>query len=170
MGGPLVSSWSYRVEQAGPTATAWRTLPAGAVLHLRWQTDPARPWAGVSPLQHAADTGSLSAWLERRLSEEASGPVGSFLPVAKYEPGADNLDDPDADDPLGQLRADIGNARGQTLLVESQMSLADSPASAPRRDYQGARFGANPPGDLVELREAVARDVLTPRRSVTTPP
>ena len=92
MGGPLVSSWSYRVEQAGPTATAWRTLPAGAVLHLRWQTDPARPWAGVSPLQHAADTGSLSAWLERRLSEEASGPVGSFLPVAKYEPGADNLD------------------------------------------------------------------------------
>ena len=39
------------------------------------------------------------------------------------------------------------------------MSLADSPASAPRRDYQTARFGANPPGDLVELREAVARDV-----------
>ena len=89
MGGPRPSSWSYRVEQAGPTATAWRTLPAGAVLHLRWQVDPHRPWAGVSPLQHAADTGSLSAWLERRLSEEASGPVGAFLPVAKYEPGAD---------------------------------------------------------------------------------
>ena len=82
------------------------------------------------------------------------------MPIAKFEPadGAD-LNDPDADDPLGALRADIGGAKGQTLLVESQMSLADSPASAPRRDYQVARFGANPPRDLVELREAVTRDV-----------
>ena len=160
MGGPRVSSWAYRVELAGPTATTWRTLPAGAVLHLRWQVDPARPWAGISPLQHASDTGSLSAWLEKRLSEEASSPVGSFLPVAKYEPVDDaDLSDADADDPLGQLRRDIGGARGQTLLVESQMSLADSPASAPRRDYQVARFGAHPPRDLVELREQVTRDI-----------
>ena len=159
-GGPDVSSWAYRVAQVGPTATTWRTLPAPAVLHLRWSVDPNRPWAGVSPMQHASDTGSLSGWLERRLSEEASGPVGAFLPVAKYEPGADvDLADPDADDPLSALRRDIGSARGQTLLVESQMSLADSPASAPRRDYQTARFGANPPSGLVELREAVARDI-----------
>ena len=32
------------------------------------------------------------------------------------------------------------------------MAAADSPASAPRRDYQVARFGANPPRHLVELR------------------
>ena len=85
-------------------------------------------------MQHASDTASLSGWLERRLSEEASAATGSFLPVAKFEPadGADLTDDDQADDPLGQLRADIGNAAGQTLLVESQMSLADSPAS-PRR-------------------------------------
>ena len=160
MGGPRVSSWSYRCELVGPTATTWRTLPAGSVLHLRWQVDPDRPWAGVSPLQHASDTGSLAAWLEKRLSEEASGPVGSFLPVAKFEPTDDaDLADDQADDPLGQLRRDIGAAKGQTLLVESQMSLADSPASAPRRDYQVARFGAHPPRDLVELREAVTRDV-----------
>ena len=161
-GGPRPSTWVYRVERAGPSGTAWETHPAAAVLHLRWSTDPARPWAGVSPMQRASDTGSLSGWLERRLSEEASAPTGSFLPVAKFEPadGAD-LTDPgaDADDPLGQLRADIGSAKGQTLLVESQMSLADSPASAPRRDYQVARFGANPPRDLVELREQVTRDV-----------
>ena len=159
-GGPRPESWVYRVERAGPSGTAWETHPAAAVLHLRWQVDPARPWSGISPMQRAADTGSLSGWLERRLSEEASAPTGSFLPVAKYEPGADvDLTDPDADDPLGQLRADIGSAKGQTLLVESQMSLADSPASAPRRDYQTQRFGANPPGDLVELREAVSRDI-----------
>ena len=160
MGGPMVSSWRYRIEQAGPTTSSWRTVPAGGVVHLRWITDTARPWVGISPLQHAADSGSLSGWLERRLSEEASGPVGSFLPVAKFEPGDDaDLTDPAADDPLAQFRHDIGNARGQVLEVECQMSLADSPASAPRRDYQVARFGANPPRDLVELREAVTRDV-----------
>ena len=160
-GGPRVSSWRYRCEQVGPTATSWRTVSAAGVLHVRWLTDPARPWAGVSPMQHASDTGSLAGWLDKRLSEEASGPVGSFLPVAKYEPGADvDLTDPDnADDPLAQFRRDIGNARGQVLAVESQMSLADSPASAPRKDFQVARFGAAPPRDLVELREAVARDV-----------
>ena len=159
-GGPLVSSWHYRCEQAGPTATSWRTVPAAGVLHVRWLTDPARPWAGVSPMQHASDTGSLAGWLDKRLAEESSGPVGSFLPVAKYEPGTDaDLTDADADDPLAQFRCDIGNARGQVLAVESQMSLADSPASAPRRDYQVARFGANPPRDLVELREAVTLDV-----------
>ena len=159
-GGPNPASWYYRCERAGPSGTAWETRGAGEVLHLRWLTDPNRSWVGISPLQHAADTGAIAGWLEKRLSEEASGPVGSFLPVAKFEPadGAD-LNDPDADDPLGALRADIGGARGQTLLVESQMSLADSPASAPRRDYVVQRFGANPPRDLVVLREHVARDV-----------
>ena len=160
-GGPDVASWFYRCELAGPSSTAWRTRSAGGVLHLRWLIDNARPWAGVSPLQHTRDTASLAAWLEQRLSEEASGPVGAFLPVAKYDadPDADLADaDPEAD-PLGQLRRDIGGARGQTLLVETAMAAADSPASAPRRDYQVARFGANPPRDLVELRATVTRDV-----------
>ena len=162
-GGPGPASWRYRCELVGPTATSWRSVPAGGVLHLKWVVDLAQPWRGIGPLQHAGDTGGLAGWLEQRMSEEASGPVGSFLPVAKFEPGADaDLGADDADDPLAQLRRDIGGACGQTLLVESQMSLADSPASAPRRDYQVARFGANPPRDLVELRAHVTRDVGAP--------
>ena len=157
-GGPERATWRYRCELSGPSTTAWRTRSAGAVLHLRWLVDNARPWAGVSPLQAASDTGSLAAWLERRLSEEASGPVGSFLPVAKYDADPD-LDADDADDPLALLRRDIGAAKGQTLIVETAMASADSPASAPRKDYQVARFGANPPRHLVELREQVTRDV-----------
>ena len=82
-GGPDVASWIYRCAVTGPSTTAWRTRSAGGVLHLRWIVDAARPWAGVSPLQHASDTASLSAWLDKRLAEEASGPVGSFLPVAR---------------------------------------------------------------------------------------
>ena len=159
-GGPWPSSWVYRCERAGPSGTAWETRVSGEVLHLRWLTDPARPWAGVSPLQRAADTASLSGWIDKRLAEEASGPVGSFLPVAKYDADADaDLDADDANDPLAQLRRDIGGARGQVLAVESQMAAADSPASAPRKDFVVQRFGANPPRDLVELREAVRRDI-----------
>ena len=152
--------YTYRVERAGPSMTRWETRDSGEVLHLRWLTDIARPWRGVSPLQRAADTGSIAGWLERRLSEEVSGPVGSFLPVAKYDPDAEaDLGDADADDPLAALRRDIGAARGALLTVESQMSLADSAASAPRRDYVPQRFGANPPEGLIELRDRIAGDV-----------
>ena len=157
-GGPDVASWWYRCALSGPSTTAWRTRSAGGCLHLRWLVDPARPWAGVSPLQHAADTGSLAGWLEKRLSEEASGPVGSFLPVARFDADPDADLDADAD-PLAALRRDIGAARGSVLAVESQMAAADSPASAPRKDFVVQRFGANPPRDLVELREQVTRDV-----------
>ena len=102
---------------------------------------------GGRPREHAADTGSLSGWLDKRLSEEASGPVGSFLPVAKYDadPDADlGAADINAADPLAALRRDIGAAKGQTLLVESQMSVADSPASAPRRDLSGRAIRREP--------------------------
>ena len=105
-----------RGRRAGTTASSCRGqavprgkhIAAAEVLHLRWLTDPARPWAGVSPLQRAADTASLAGWLEKRLSEESSGPVGSFLPVARYDADADL--DADAD-PLALLRRDIGGAR-----------------------------------------------------------
>ena len=160
LGGAAVELALPSVELSGPSGTAWETHPAASLLHMRWLVDPARPWAGVSPLQRAADTGSLAGWLEKRLSEEASGPVGSFLPVAKYDADPDaDLDAADADDPLAQLRRDIGAAKGQVLAVESQMSMADSPASAPRKDYQVQRFGAAPGRDLVELREKVTLDV-----------
>ena len=155
-GGPNPASWYYRAELSGPSGTAWETHPAGSVLHLRWLVDPARPWVGVSPLQRAADSGSLSAWIEKRLSEEASSPVGAFLPVAKYDASGDLDGD---DDPLAMLRRDIGAAKGQVLAVESAMAAADSPASAPRKDFQVARFGADPPRDLVELRTRVCVDV-----------
>ena len=110
-------------------------------------------------LQRAADTASLAGWIEKRLSEESSGPVGSFLPVAKYDADPDaDLADPDAD-PLAQLRRDIGGAKGQTLLVETAMAWrivrpVHRDATTRSRD-----FGANPPRDLVELREAVRRDI-----------
>ena len=107
---------------------------------MRWLTDPARPWAGVSPLQHASDTGTLAAWIDKRLGEEASGPVGAFLPVARYEPAPDaDLADADPDtDPLAQLRMDIGAARrAKRCLVESANGVGGFSGVGPTQRFSG---------------------------------
>ena len=57
--------------------------------------------------------------------------------------------------------------RGQVRTVESQIAAADSPASAPRRDFQVAWFGASPPSSVIELRRDVALDVA---RACGVPP
>ena len=111
-GSPSPATWYYRVRVGrGRPVPRGKPIPRPRVLHLRWLTDPTRPWAGISPLQRASDTGSLSGWIDKRLSEEASAPTGFFLPVARYDPS--ELDG--EDDPLALLRADIGGAKGQVL-------------------------------------------------------
>lgn len=59
-GGPRPASWIYRVQMSGPSGMSWETHTSQSVLHLRWLVDNARPWVGVSPLQHASDSGSLA--------------------------------------------------------------------------------------------------------------
>ena len=109
------------------------------------------------PIREHYRRGSNGAYQKRR-----PGRPAVFLPIAKFDadPGAD-LDGDDADDPLAQLRQDIGQAKGRTLIVESSMSAADSPASAPRKDFQVARFGANPPQGLIDLRHQVTLDIAS---------
>ena len=104
-----VSSWFYRVELSGPSPGPpgeTRSAARGVTSSAGWST-PRCPWAGMSVhYSTRRDTGSL-AGVDRAsdLSEEASGPVGAFLPVARYEPAADDdLDADDADDPLALLR------------------------------------------------------------------
>ena len=159
-GGPDVASWFYRCETGGAVlnrlAHAERGRGAASPLAGRRGEAVGGCLATFARGRYRQSRGLARAATE---SEEASGPVGAFLPVAKYDADPDADLDDDADDPLAALRRDIGGAKGQVLAVESQMAAADSPASAPRKDFQVARFGANPPRDLVELREQVTRDV-----------
>ena len=129
------------------------------VLHLRWLTDPARPWAGVSPLQHAAIPGRLAAGSTSALrrGERAGRRVfarGAIRTSSRRRPGRRRRRRSTRPAPHGHRRREGPNA-----LVESALASADSPASAPRKDFQVARFGANPPRDLVELRQLVGRDI-----------
>ena len=153
-GGPRQSSWIYSATLDGPSGTVTKAYTADDVIHPRWSTERGRPWQGVGPMQAARSTALLCGSLETRQGEEASSSVGMIIPVAR----ADG-DDPDSDDdPLHQLRADVRNARGRTILPETMMGSGD-PAQRPHGDWKSLRLGGHVPEEMVDLRSKVAMSV-----------
>ena len=154
-GGPEPMSWTYRVDIFGASVHRTEFSPAAGLLHFRYATDPGVPWVGLSPLAYARDTGKLAAALELRLGEEAAAPVGNLLPIPDIEG-----DDPDSS-PLANLKNDLRNARGRTLLVPTTAAgFGEGMAAAPRQDWQQKRLGADPPATLEKIRNAVGETVL----------
>ena len=155
-------SWRYRVLLSGPSGSVTRNLPAAGVVHGRYSVDPARPWAGVSPLAWASLTGRLHASLEDAIADEAGGTRGHLLPVPQG-PDGDEVD-PDTGepvDPLADLRADVAKLRGRTVLTETTAAgWGEGALAAPRADWKPQRIGANPPPSLATLRTDSAQAVL----------
>ena len=92
-----------------------RTFPSDfPKINLACKSDPYSDWdlsdpirgRGRGPLEIAASSASLAARIESQLAEEASGPVGSVIPV----PSAANTDD---------LATDLKGLRGQLALVDT---------------------------------------------------
>ena len=148
-------SWRYRVDIFGPSGSSMRFASSAQVLHVRYAVDASRPWHGVGPLQSAGETGALAANLERRLGEEAGGPVAHVLPVP--QDGGSGEDD----DPLASLKADISGARGRTILTETTASAwGEGRSAAPRKDWESTRLGAHPPDVLRGLRSESGLSVI----------
>ena len=148
--------WFYRLDLFGPSGNVTRFVPASSVVHARYAVDPARPWLGIAPLQWARATGTLAANLEQRLAEETGGTVAHILPVP--QDGGDGT----ADDPLASLKSDIKAAKGGTVLSETTAAgWGEGKMSAPQRDWQPSRIGANPPPVLPALRTHVFEAVLS---------
>ena len=144
-------SWTYTVYLSGPSGTETRTVPGAAVLHPRYATSAARPWAGVGPLQYAQATGRLAGNLESKLAQEAGGVVAHVIPVPS---------DGD-DDSLDDLRSGIASAKGGTSLVETTSAgYGEGRAAAPMEDWKPRRIGANPPAVLDALRTSTGKAVL----------
>ena len=148
-GGTRPESWRYTVEIPLPMGgVVRRTLPADAVVHLRYATRPGAPWVGVSPLGMAEETRALAGWIERRLAEETSTATSYVLPL----PEAANVD---------ALKADIKGGRGRLHIVDTTSSgWGDGTAAAPRQDWKSNRLGADPPESLAKLRSDVRGDVF----------
>ena len=142
-------SWRYVLDLPVPGGMVKRTLPADAVLHVRYATRPHRPWVGVSPLGMADETRALAGWLERRLAEEVSTATSYVLPLPESRGGSDGL------------KEDIKRGAGRLHIVDTMATgWGDGAAAAPREDWGTKRLGASPPAALGALRSDVKADVF----------
>ena len=154
-GDPDPASWFYRIDTYGPSSSRTRLLSGASVLHFRYGIDPARPWAGISPLGFAYLTGALAGGLELRLSQEAQARVGYLLPIPDEGGGGGD------DDPHKQLKADLAALQGNLSLVETTAAgFGEGKAAAPQTDWKPQRIGASPPDSLGSLRSDSAHAVM----------
>ena len=142
-------SWTVRATCYGPsTSTTWN-LPASGVVFARWGSTPGQPYVGTGPLSWAHTTARLQSEAERSLADEAQGPLAQLIAVP-----SDGGDDGD-DDPLKMLKADIRQARGKALLLEtSAAAWGEGRQAAPQRDWQASRLGPMPQRACVGARRA----------------
>lgn len=151
-GGPDPDGWEYQLSLPGPSETITIHLPAESVLHLRYAADPENPWRGIGPLQVATLAGVLSAEAVKALSDESSGPRGSWLP----------LPDTDGDDAsVAELKAFIPNANGRMAIVQSTAEGFGTGGVSPQGDYKQQRFGPSPPAAMIELMQSVKVEVYS---------
>ena len=151
-GGTRPESWTYLAEFPTPGGVRKRTLPAESVIHLRYATRPAKPWAGVSPLGMARETRALAGWIEKRLAQETSATTGYVVTV-----------------PDGASDGNVTNLANELKALAGRLFVAETTShgwgagqqAAPRRaDYETVRLGANPPDSLGKLRSDVKADIF----------
>ena len=153
-------SWRYRCTVYGPSSTfTYQRAPAEQVIHCRWSYQAELPEFGASPWKRAHISSTLLGNLEKRLSEETGGIVGNLLPLPS-DPAPAEVDGEEVDAYEG-LRKTLKTLKGKTALVETTAGgYGEGVNTAPRKDYQPVRIGANPPQSLRELREDVSHSLL----------
>ena len=149
-----VLDWRYRLTLSGPDGTVVRRTSSAGVLHPRLNVDPSQPHRGISPLDLPTTTTKVLSALETSLGREAGGLVGYVLPAP-----IEGLNDRDTQ----ELENDIKALSGGTAMVPTMRrgfgeGAAGAPASA---DWKPNRIGPNPPPGEVELRNDVARSILS---------
>ena len=77
-----ISSWFYRCDFDGPSASTTEVLPSDAVVHLRIGCEVKAPWRGRAPLAHGRETAALATAVEEALKIEALLPIGRIAPFA----------------------------------------------------------------------------------------
>ena len=147
------ATWLFTATAYGPSGSSTWRAPQESVVFASWGSPTARPYHGLGPTTWAADTARLHANAERSLADEAGGPVAQLLPVPQ--------DGGDGDDPLTGLKADIGKAKGNALLVETTAGgWHEGKASAPLGDWKQSRLGPMPPEAMVKLSDSAFNQVL----------
>ena len=149
-GGPTEASWYYHLTLPGPSRLETRVLPSTDVLHYRVGQDRHQPHIGISPLARAGFSSTLLSRLEKRMSEEASAEVGSFLVHRDLTP-----------EQADQLKVDLGNLKGENVLVKGIGSQAFDTRGQPGGgdSWTPKRVGASIPESNIEARREAGQDV-----------
>ena len=146
------SSWLYRLELFGPSKTgSVVNVGAESVLHFRYAFDSNSPYRGQSPIAFALTSAQLTGEIETRLAIEAKTPAGVVIPVPK-----------DDDANLQEMANSLNTNAGRIQLTETSVGGWDEGRlAAPYGDWRPQRYGANPPQNLVNLRDMVSVQILT---------
>ena len=158
-GGPAPESWRYEIKLPRPNGEdpldidqlPARNVGAEGIIHVRYMPYRSAPWQGVSPLQSAGFTAETLARIEKSLQDDAKVPTGSIMPQ------------PDGVSPTGiaQAKAAVTAGKGALTLVETTAGgFGLGPNSAPKNDWQQARFGADAPATSIQLWEAAMLAVM----------
>ena len=143
------ADWHARVTTYGPSSSHTRLLSRDRLVYVRWGTSPGTRYRGQSPMSWAHLTARLQGEAERSLGDEAAGPLAHILPVP--QDGGAGTDD----DPIKQLKLDIGAARGKAVLTETTAAgWGEGKASAPMADWKPQRLGPAPPEAMVAVADA----------------
>ena len=155
-GGWRPSSWTVRVTVFGPSETLSRVVPYASVVHCRFASDRARPWAGLGPTGWAGLSARLAAGATAKLAEEMDALTAQVIPA----PPGETPEDAD-DDPLGPLKASLVKAKGRGIFVESMRAARGGDhRDAPLGDWQQKRLGPAPDETLANLNDKAALQVL----------
>ena len=148
---PDPSTWIYRCSLNGPSGSTTRTVPSAGVVHVKYSTDPLRPHRGVGPLARSdLDAGLLSA-LTTRMGEEAG--ASSAIVVPSPVDGAS--------DSVAMLRADLAQAKGGLMLLETMAAGYGDRASAPQSDWSVKRLGSMIPDVNETIRSSVGLSIAS---------
>ena len=109
--------WIYYLSIPTPSGNRNKTVRGAEVIHAMYARDNNRPWDGLSPLQYASLTGELGSQIETTLRDEESGVTAKILPVPDVKGGTDA--DGNEIDRTGQLRENLGAAKGGTILTRT---------------------------------------------------
>ena len=140
-------SWRYRATMSGPTATRTVTIPAASVLHVLYSPDPARPWAGRSPMSMALSTARVAGLLEHATGEELNF-VQKQLLTPRRGAGDYALTDTLSPDTIEKIVSAVAEHVGTGAFV--------IPA-----DVTPQRLGPEPPDSFPLLRDRFENSILS---------
>ena len=140
------ASWRYRCTLSGPSSTRTVTLPAAAVLHVRYAPPTGRPWSGRSPVQLALATARAAGLLETATSGELNFTQQQVLTPRRNQ-GDYSLSESLSPDSIDKIVKAVASNLGAGCFV--------IPA-----DVQAQRLGPEPPDSFPLLRDRLEHSLL----------